>query len=252
MRYALVGSVVTLFISSNLFPWDHIAAGSGLGNSLAQVQFPWRYLVFALLFLTILFGSVIEKGTEYKFWSDKIIVAVVVICLISNCLLLSQLEERLSQDRFMDSPELPQYTYYSTDPKDATLYSVEYMLQGTQVEDLDCGLVVNGMEGQIISQNGLDLAVDVSGGAGSYFEVPRFCYPNYIAKDSSGNAYPITAGDNNRVRVTLEGDFAGEIDIRYVEPWYWRASEIVTVLSVVGLVYLYVYESRKMKNVPVG
>ncbi len=247
MRYALIGSAVTLFISSDLFPWDHIAAASGLGNSLAQVQFPWRYLVFAVLFMTILFGSVIEKGIEYKAWGDKIIVAVVVFCLINNCFLISQLDEKIVQDCFMDSAELPQYTYYSTDPSDATLYSVEYMILGAQVEDLECDLHVNGMEGHIIRQDGLDISVEVNGGAGSYLEVPRFCYPNYIAKDMRGKTYPISMGENGRVRVTLDSDYTGEIDIRYVEPWHWRVSEIVTAISVAGMVYLYIYESRKQK-----
>lgn len=248
IRYALTGSAVTLFISSNLFPWDHIAAGSGLGNSLAQVQFPWRYLVFALLFLTILFGAVIEKGMEYKVCGDKILVGVIIFCLANNCLLISQLEERVAQDRFMDSAELPLYTYYSPDPKDATLYSPEYLIPGTQIEGLDCDLHGNGVEGYIIEQNGLDLSVDISGDAGSYLEVPRSCYPNYIATDMSGKTYPITAGDNNRVRITLDSDYTGRIDVRYVEPWYWRASEIVTAASVAGMVFLYVKESRKRKD----
>lgn len=60
-------SCVALFIASDIFPWNYIAANFKAGNYMAQVQFPWRYLGIACIIMTFLFGLLLQKfNTMYE------------------------------------------------------------------------------------------------------------------------------------------------------------------------------------------
>ena len=59
MKILTACSCVTLFMATNLFPWNSFALHSKFGNMLAQVQFPWRYIAFSCLFLCMLLGKVV-------------------------------------------------------------------------------------------------------------------------------------------------------------------------------------------------
>ena len=51
---ATSGSAISLFVASNLFPWDLIGDVPFIGSFLASIQFPYRYLEIATCFLSIL------------------------------------------------------------------------------------------------------------------------------------------------------------------------------------------------------
>ena len=66
-------SLITLFMATSIFPWNVISLQPGLGNMLAQIQFPWRYVGISTILLTLVLGSVLrsiigsdqEKGMKY-------------------------------------------------------------------------------------------------------------------------------------------------------------------------------------------
>ena len=57
----LLGSLGLLLVSTLYFPWDFLADSSSVGQFLAQVQFPWRYVGPAALFLTLTLGSLFTR-----------------------------------------------------------------------------------------------------------------------------------------------------------------------------------------------
>ena len=56
-----LGSLGLLLVSTCYFPWDFLAESSRVGQFLAQVQFPWRYVGPAALFLTLTLGSLFTR-----------------------------------------------------------------------------------------------------------------------------------------------------------------------------------------------
>ena len=60
-------ALITLFMATNVFPWNALAHDSKVFDLLAQVQFPWRYVGIAIIFLTMLLGFILKQTdvTEY-------------------------------------------------------------------------------------------------------------------------------------------------------------------------------------------
>ena len=66
---------------------------------------------------------------------------------------------------------------------------------------------------------------------------PIMNYDNYIAYDkSSGEKMKITTGENNAIQVVVPANYEGTIVIKYQEPIIWRISEIISVLTVLGMI----------------
>ena len=57
--YFVIGfmAMLTLFMSTDRFPWNTLEGRTHLFKILAKVQFPWRYLAPAALFISLPFKS---------------------------------------------------------------------------------------------------------------------------------------------------------------------------------------------------
>lgn len=53
--------------------------------------------------------------------------------------------------------------------------------------------------------------------------------------DDEGNEYPIEDGDLKQITFSVPPGFEGYLNIEYREPWYWRAAEVVSLVSAIGL-----------------
>jgi hypothetical protein len=72
----------------------------------------------------------------------------------------------------------------------------------------------------------------------AYIEIPTFYYPGYVAVDDEGKHYKLSKSDNNnRIRVDIPEGFDGSIYISFKEPLYWRICEIISFLSLIGLLF---------------
>ena len=72
-------------------------------------------------------------------------------------------------------------------------------------------------------------------------------YRGYHAYErEEGGELPCYAGDNFEVTVDIPAGFAGDIDIRFISPWYWRASELVTGTTL--LIMLLFFGRKRMEK----
>lgn len=63
--------------------------------------------------------------------------------------------------------------------------------------------------------------------------VPLLAYPGYVAKEEeSGKILQIERTENGLVDIVLPEMFYGGVTLEYAVPWYWRMSEIISILSV--------------------
>ena len=54
-----------------------------------------------------------------------------------------------------------------------------------------------------------------------------------IDLDESKEELLIAPGEQNRIRVIIPAGYNGTIKIRFCEPWYWRISELISVIGVI-------------------
>lgn len=69
-----------------------------------------------------------------------------------------------------------------------------------------------------------------------YVEVPLILYKGYRARDAvTGEAFEITYGDNNVIRVLVPADYTGTIQISFPGMWYWRLAEAISLAAAMVL-----------------
>ena len=207
-----IGTLILLFISTNLFPWNKLAFASKFLNIFAQIQYPWRYIGIAIVFLAILLGLILEYFIENEFYSEKIYAVVVAMALVSVAVFVGSAEDNATRvTKYYDTAQL--------DRGAGAIGYGEYLIEGTDTSDL---FGINLYKGDL-----------------SAIDIPKYNYPYYKAFDDSGKELAISNGINNRIRVSVEITYNGDVTVKFVEPILWRIAEIISLIGVVGLIILY-------------
>ena len=242
MKILTVFSITFLFMASNLFPWDHLAANYKWGNILAQIQFPWRYIELAVVFLVLLLGTVLktikEEKAEYRkmVYSGTIIMSILSVFFFLSSYNNPIIAERFGNINYYDTAELETYstgTMYLRTGTDTGLFTGEIMQDHMRIVGP-------------VSRNGTHMEFYCeSSEADGFIEVPVLNYKGYQATDEYGTKYEITDGENNVIKVRIPAGFRGNIAIDFVQPWYWRAAESISLIA--GL-FLCIFFLRKKKK----
>ncbi len=226
-------SIFSLFLASNVFPWDAFAQDSSIGRLLAQVQFPWRYVAMAIIFLTLLFSYLFKIFCEKDFGScSKYIksgaaLAVAAVCISCTFLFTGGFLDDIRYRTWYDTPDLDT----------GTVGSGEYKLPDAK-DYLDNSVHSTAMKNvEIIERDGCKMVLSCEGiGISGTVEVPIFNYKGYTVTDDEGNKYEIFNGDGGTIKFDLPKNFKGNITVDFVSPWFWRLSEAITLISIVYLV----------------
>ena len=239
-------SLALLLVSTCCFPWDFLAKSSSVGRFLAQVQFPWRYVGPAALFLTLTLGSLFvrefsagrermggrltaaektgnegvgEKGRSlYRlFW------IAAFLCVFQSLLFAGQYVRGYEPVFYSQRQDLDTYD----------MGMIEYLRYPTEREELTGEPAGEGMDRmEILSRRGTTTVLFCAAGDdGGTVDAPVLNYPGYHVVDEEGNEYNIRDGENNVIRFDLPAGFFGEITIRFTEPWYWRAGELLSLAA---------------------
>lgn len=239
-----ISSAIILFVASNYFPWNQLEEHTKIGKLMVQVQFPWRFIGVATVVLSILAGLVVEKIIDDGYMKkNRMYSSIALISVIMVCMFVSSYEDNTEQVAYIDTAELTRYTdsVYS----ELGLAATEYVLVGTDMSKLDYEVTGENARADIISEKSVDMTVHVKGTKNSYIDIPRFCYPGYRVYDDEGNHYSTEVGNNNKIRILFENKVNSDIHIDYVEPWYWRLAEVV---SLVGVIALLIQKQHLMKK----
>lgn len=230
--YALF-SMIMLFIASTFFPWKHLVKNYGFMKILAQVQFPWRYIGIADVFLSLLLGRLMTVyAKKNKADIHRFIWLFSGICIINMLYFTSSLMNANSV-RFYDAAEL----------NTSSVIGGEYMLaeDGRQAEEKRyiTGKIEsdNIQETSILWRKGTEMhlyckTADTEGS----IEVPIFNYKGYHVYDENGREFDIYNGQNFVIGFKVPANFDGEITVQFIEPWYWRAAEVISLTSMLILI----------------
>ena len=98
------------------------------------------------------------------------------------------------------------------------------------------------------TKEGTNLEIHVSSESDSeqYVELPLLMYPGYqaLAADTK-HKLAVTYGDNNVVRVMIPAGFEGIVKVSFAGKWYWTVAEILSVLTLCGLVLIPILRKRQ-------
>ncbi len=235
IRKLTVASLLALWVSSSVFPWDALAGHSRIGQFLAQVQFPTRYLGIAMVFLMLLLGASLRQGLRCGMLSMKACgAAALCLSLVTACGFVSSFSEIRSQSRFLDTPELPQYTYHYSLRRG--IGGSEYLMSGTDIARLRPEIETDGAEVRVLEEAGVRMVLEASSREAGSVTLPRFAYPYMQVTGPEGTPLPTQEADNHRIRVLLPAGFSGTLKVDFHEPVAWRIAEAVSVLGAAAAV----------------
>ncbi|MBQ2603456.1 MAG: hypothetical protein II589_00260 [Clostridia bacterium] len=234
--------IATLYLASNVFPWNKMAFDSKLGNMIAQVQFPWRYIGITIVFLTVILGLLLKTGFDKKYDKMSFYTKIIVIlCIASTALFTGQ---------YLDDQSVR--TYYDT--ADLSLNEVstgEYLRSGSSRQSATGKFVHKGADkAEITEHKGTTMKLYFEcPNKEAHIEIPMFNYKGYVVQDDLSNSYEITDGKENVISFTLPKGFKGNIIVSFKEPASWRVSEIVSLLSIAAIAIYTVMIKRRSKTV---
>ncbi len=225
-------SAVSLWVSSNLFPWNFIAYSVPGGSLLTQVQFPWRYLGFADLFLVILLGAVISSPlfTERPVLRQQTAVATTAVQLLVAVIFFAT---------YLAGADVHVYT----EPGQMNTFYIgreEYLLTGTDIHTLS-GEVRTTPEAkaELLKRSGTTTQIRLSGlKEDTEVIFPVLAYTGYHVTDDLGQEYTIQKNEQNEAVVTVKAPFEGTLALSFKEPLTWRLSFWISVVSVIAFILL--------------
>ena len=219
----LVFSFLTLWISSSEFPWDWLTLHFPPWNILVQVQFPYRFLVFAILFLTLLGGCILKHET-LLFLKQGVVIASVLMTIwfMSN---------------YFDGAQV--IYLYDTSSVFPTWTGHEYFLNGSVREKIKADIFSENMaQTEMLSRNSntLKMYCKTDDSTSQHLvDAPVYAYKGYHVLDDDGREYEYFPGDQNRINFELPDGFDGSITIIFRDPVYWRIALWISIFTVFGL-----------------
>lgn len=251
LRTLLLFQMITIWMVSNWFPYKWLSVYmTKIYDFFQQFQMAWRFLPGALIANVCIFALMAkemkESGELYGEYREKIMLGLLVISIAFAGFGVQYLE------RYCDEMIPFEHENSFQELSMESIYTGEYLPHGfdriltceqTEIETSDLGC-------EVVLDNRKDIrfecTVNNQSGAEQYVQFPLLMYKGYRAKAASGYL-PVEYGDNFRVKITIPSGYNGRLVVDFVEPWYWRMAEVITLLSVVALIGGTIFFKRKAK-----
>lgn len=226
-------AALALLMSLSIFPWDRIQFLNSITQTLvSSLQFPNRFLTIANVLLTTVAG-VIAKGI----WnSDKKEVFAGFCLCIAGLLCVSNLYY-INNMMYVGTPVV---VLNGEGMGTGNISGAEYLPYGADATQyLHRDPIANGevlvtdyeKEGLVV-----EMYCENMGTETATVTLPLLHYKGYQALDvTSGEELAVVDGENFCVAVELPAGYEGAVHVSFVQPWYWRVSEVASAVFFVAL-----------------
>nr|WP_297703418.1 hypothetical protein [uncultured Butyrivibrio sp.] len=255
VKLLTIMSTIMMIISTRLFPWDMLAKNYRIFNVLAQVQFPWRFVGFVILFQALLFGSMLSDGCLDKWFNMKyhvLYIGIIMIVVFMTGLFMNYYSKDSNSEMYYDTYNLDIYgnssgDYLRTNGDVSNLvYIDDSKLTGELVGE-------NVVELEMVSRRGTDMDIKCKTSENAArIELPLINYKGYQVVDDNGSHYTVFDSERLYVSFELPAEFDGIIHVKFIRTWYWNLALIISLISwCIVIVYLakrrYVCENGALK-----
>lgn len=238
-KMCLFPGTVMCYMSSELFPWGFLEKDcKSVYSILAKIQFPWRLLGYAMLFLCIVTTIVIIYMAEH---GKKEIAAALL--LVSAFLMLECMDGYLTDGEVLVSNR-SQYIAAGTY---ADYYRSDFPVNDWGKIGSEAGLIIvdsgSSIKIEQYEKNGVDLQFHFSGKETSEAVELQLPLYNYYLHEVmlNGQRLETAAGADGRISIVLpEGVSEGMISAEYVGRILYKVCDWISVLGTAGVIVIFV------------
>lgn len=221
---ALAGIMCTIW-----FPWNNFQRMNELFRMIIKnIQFSWRFLGICCFFLTVTTVCLVcqlESGKDRRLYYT-------VAALLSASFIMSadyymyRFTQEADLHRFDDEGKLDT----------VAVGAGEYLLEDTPdgYSDHTESIPGDGVEvfGEHNTGDGRIVTCRNTGAMDACVDLPLLPYRGYVCRDQeTGEEFAVQLSVPGRVRIVVPGGYDGTLRVRYEEPWYWRAAEMISALT---------------------
>jgi hypothetical protein len=227
-------ALLSIYMASVHFPWDAVKRIiPAVAHLIQSIQFPWRFLGISSFVLVILAGGVCEMLMDFGFKKEYLVgfcTSILLLSVISASYYMTNICKDAKWEYLIDD------VYYGDEAMGAEYIPMECDFTTTYeyFEPYSQDPVqITGWQRQ-----GNDLYADIRNEAGkdTFVTCPVFFYYGYVARDvGTGEAFTISKNESGYVNVAIPDGYDGKICIYFSEPFFWRISEIVSLLTAVSV-----------------
>lgn len=248
IRLMVIMSIIVLFLSTNLFPWNWLASHFRFWNALSVVEFPHRYLTLSGVLLTILMGFLLLYFWDSSTGRFKInVIAVIVLLSLTGSLVLYHYYEKyIITYNCIDSVDVRTDVLLGGDFSrvDKNGEPIKYIRAEIETEEA---------EAEIVSHDGAIMEIRVkTEDTPGLVKTPYNNYKGYKVIDSNGYTYEIEDDEYCKVSFVVPSKFEGVIKIVFIEPWYWKVSDIISISAWIGLIGFWTFHcfEKRRRSLP--
>ena len=239
IRSAGVGCLA-LWMATDTFPWDALQTTSQTAATLvSSLQFPYRFIGWGMTFLIVVVGYLLSFFRKNQKMFYRMGLVIVMTAVATSYVYLIDAEDESTGAIHLFNRESMGFGYISGE---------EYLIYGTDSSALsfakpeaDEGIRISeyekkGLRATFFCENSLDTQGTV--------KLPVLLYKGYQASGDGGEPLEITDDGSHLLGVSVPAGYSGRITVKFTEPWYWRAAELITLAVVVAFVAGMVYKRR--------
>jgi len=232
----LIASLLSIFMTTIYFPWDFIEQLTPATSTITQtLMCPWRWLGIAWALCSLMTGFAYECIADSKDSIARFSAIFAGIVITLSGVGASYFISTLSGSGW-------QYIYDENRVVEYNIMGGEYLPIGTAHDSFEIDTAVPG-DGVVVSDFSradsnykINMNVTNNSGDTGYVDVPFLYYKGYRAV-GDGQKLTVMAGDLGFARVMIPAGFDGSITVDYMEPWYWRIYEVISILALIALIY---------------
>ena len=232
--------LLSLWMSSYLFPWTIIRKIPVIGTYLVPYQYAWCFLGAATVFGIILAGFALKNlvliaRPEIR---TAVVWGIVVVAVLNVTYFTNYIVNTSWVTTVVDAGGIHPLL---------SLPDVRYLPVWTDTGSFDISCISgDGVTVESLILDGEDYVVTCANTSDiqSYVTIPRLFYKGYVATDIvSGEVYGIANGENNRIQISLPAGYMGSIRIAFRQPILWRISELISVAAFFVCIFFW-YRSK--------
>ena len=239
--YFTIGMLVlSLWMSTNKFPYDTLQEIPLVGYLVGSIQFPFRFMSIVMIFATLL-TCIVALDFRTNTTKKSFIIFVIMICGICAC-------QGMEYIHYADSIKTSHFSKCDGGTWAELAVGGQYLYENT---DISLAMKNNQIQGEIedirYEKDG-SLLIHCYTNREMNIELPVFYYPDYQCKDiNTGEKLAIAKGNNNDIDITIPAEYQGTLKISFKEPILWRGAEFVSIIMIV-IYFIAVWKYRFQKS----